>query len=539
MTLFRYGGGIYCTSSSSPTISNVKIQNNTATHGAGIYIEGSSPSLSYLKINNNNSNQRGGGVYSKNSILDLKNSVISNNTANLENLAWEGGGIHIDGGTALMTECIIKGNTARYGGGIYLSSSGNNALINSVVSGNTANNQGNGGAIYFAAAYLNVVNSTIVSNTVSEDGSSIRNAVWMASNSSMSFSNSILYNSGIGEIGNDNLTYDGTGAFDYVASISYSIVEGWNVSSNGIINSNPIFMDLANGDYRLSNYSPAIGTGTGNGAPRNDLNGDIRPSPSGSSPDMGAYENALGSPSHNELIYVSTEGFDEGSVGTESSPFKTIQAAIDYSLNGDSILVNPGTYIENINYNGKDIVIGSLFLTTQDTSYIESTVIDGNEQGSVVTFQNEETLSAELSGLTIQNGAADNGGGIFVQGSSPTLTYLLVKDNQALEGGGLYIHSSAPLLENLTISSNVSFTRAGGIMAWQDSYLTMKNSIIRDNSAATWGGGGWLNQGSYQAVKFISNTADKGGGFGTEGIPEFINCLVSGNEAEQGGGIFC
>ena len=298
-----------------------------------------------------------------------------------------GGGIHIDGGTALMTECIIKGNTARYGGGIYLSSSGNNALINSVVSGNTANNQGNGGAIYFAAAYLNVVNSTIVSNTVSEDGSSIRNAVWMASNSSMSFSNSILYNSGIGEIGNDNLTYDGTGAFDYVASISYSIVEGWNVSSNGIINSNPIFMDLANGDYRLSNYSPAIGTGTGNGAPRNDLNGDIRPSPSGSSPDMGAYENALGSPSHNELIYVSTEGFDEGSVGTESSPFKTIQAAIDYSLNGDSILVNPGTYIENINYNGKDIVIGSLFLTTQDTSYIESTVIDGNEQGSVVTFQ--------------------------------------------------------------------------------------------------------------------------------------------------------
>ena len=61
-------------------------------------------------------------------------------------------------------------------------------------------------------------------------------------------------------------------------------------------------------------------------------------------------------------------------------------------------------------------------------------------------------------------------------------------------------------------------------MAWQDSYLTMKNSIIRDNSAATWGGGGWLNQGSYQAVKFISNTADKGGGFYTEGIPEFINC---------------
>ena len=39
-------------------------------------------------------------------------------------------------------------------------------------------------------------------------------------------------------------------------------------------------------------------------------------------------------------------------------------------------------------------------------------------------------------------------------------------------------------------------------------------------------------------MKFISNSANRGGGFGTEAIPEFINCLVSGNEAEQGGGIF-
>ena len=66
------------------------------------------------------------------------------------------------------------------------------------------------------------------------------------------------------------------------------------------------------------------------------------------------------------------------------SLFSTIQTAINYSSNGDTVLVQPGTYVENINYNGKNIVVGSLYLTTQDTSYISSTIIDGNQTGSVL-----------------------------------------------------------------------------------------------------------------------------------------------------------
>jgi len=48
----------------------------------------------------------------------------------------------------------------------------------------------------------------------------------------------------------------------------------------------------------------------------------------------------------------------------------TIQADIDAATNGDTVLVQPETCVENFNFNGKNIVLGSLILTTGDTSYI-------------------------------------------------------------------------------------------------------------------------------------------------------------------------
>jgi len=81
----------------------------------------------------------------------------------------------------------------------------------------------------------------------------------------------------------------------------------------------------------------------------------------------------------------------------------TIQAGIEVSIDADTVLVHPGTYVENINYNGKDITVASLFHTTQDTSYISQTIIDGNNTASVVTFENGEN-QALICGFTITNG---------------------------------------------------------------------------------------------------------------------------------------
>ena len=84
------------------------------------------------------------------------------------------------------------------------------------------------------------------------------------------------------------------------------------------------------------------------------------------------------------LLYSSTITIDINGGGN----YSTIQEGIDASANGDTVLVYPGTYYENVNFNGKSITLASLELITGDESYADSTVIDGNQTGSCIRLDN-------------------------------------------------------------------------------------------------------------------------------------------------------
>ena len=175
--------------------------------------------------------------------------------------------------------------------------------------------------------------------------------------------------------------------------------------------------------------------------------------------------------------HIAADGSDVTGDGSEAEPFATIQHGIDMASSGDTVLVHPGVYKENIDFSGKDIVLGSLLVTTGDMGYIHQTVINGNRNDHVVTFVNGEPATARLSGFTITNGYAHgtsapeySGGGVFCVGSNPTLTHLKISGNEATnEGGGLYLAHCSSTIQDVLVTNNLSGGggRRNPIFLWQ------------------------------------------------------------------------
>ena len=87
----------------------------------------------------------------------------------------------------------------------------------------------------------------------------------------------------------------------------------------------------------------------------------------------------------------------------------TIQGGISMAFNGDTVLVNNGTYYENINFVGKSITVASHYYIDGDTSHISNTIIDGSnhsdpDSGSVVYFISGEDTTSIICGFTITSG---------------------------------------------------------------------------------------------------------------------------------------
>jgi hypothetical protein len=171
----------------------------------------------------------------------------------------------------------------------------------------------------------------------------------------------------------------------------------------------------------------------------------------------------------------------------------SIQAGINASSTGDTILVQPGTYYENIDYNGHNVTVASLYLTTQDTSYILQTIIDGNQNDSVVKFTGDVSGLAKLIGFTIINGYSLVGGGIRVwENCDPFISNVIIRENTSSMGGGIGCFYAEPVIESSVITDNTSEDIGGGIGATDYCTITLNDVEISNNVASGKGGGIYL-----------------------------------------------
>ena len=397
------------------TITGGHVTGTGGVYGGGIncaYTQEITPTVRNCIITGNTA-KRGGGLY--NCDGPIINCMITNNTT----ATWGGGGLRDCDG--LIQDCIITGNYgADNGGGLF---NCHGTIINCLVVDNDCT--GHGGGMYEC-------HGTIMHCTVADN----ENEGLYGCNGTVT--NCIVWGNADGDV---------------VASVlpTYSCF-GEGTTGTGNIAGNPQFMDPNGGDYRLAVSSSCIDAGTDAGVdmdiaglprpfdvPGIDNNGALDEF------DMGAYE------ADHQTVPVGTyhvdgiNGDDNNSGLTHETAFATIGKGVDVAADGDTVLVWPGMYFESIDFGGKAITVAS----AADAAVIDGggdVVVSGQTEtpGEIgidsevgfggVVFQSQEGPDSVLSHFVIQNWTA----GVFCSGSSPTIQHVTVVNNDygAMAFGG-------------------------------------------------------------------------------------------------------
>ncbi len=230
--------------------------------------------------------------------------------------------------------------------------------------------------------------------------------------------------------------------------------------------------------------------------------------------------------------------------------YSSIQSGINASTDGDTVLVQPGLYEGNIDFYGNDITLASLYLTTQDTSYISQTVIKGVSGAvKVIDIGWGSEISPVLCGFTIRN-VSDNKRNIQISNNaSPIIMNNRIYFSNSSNYCGIYMYESSPTIEgNVIIGNQLSVLSTYGIQVGSESEnVTIRNNEIKNvdigiqlssntstkiinNLISNCREGIWSFSSS---SRFINNTIVNNSHYGFfaygSSQPELINCILYGN----------
>jgi len=220
--------------------------------------------------------------------------------------------------------------------------------------------------------------------------------------------------------------------------------------------------------------------------------------------------------------YVNDDASGANTGTSWTDAYTNLHSALAAAQNRDQIWVASGRYVGNFTltlgvklYGG---FAGTETQLTQRNWSANPTILDGNQNGSVVMSPSGATATTRIDGFTITNGTGT------------------VVNTYYTYGGGLYLYNSSPTIVNNTITGNiVSYEgSSGGGLSLYDSSPTIANNMIAGNSAGSYGGGLYLSGGSPRIVNstITGNSAHESGGLSLHGSsPAIANTIVAFNSS--------
>jgi len=307
----------------------------------------------------------GGGMFNNNnSSPKVTNCIFSSNLAGNASGHSEGGGMCNDNSSPIVTNCTFSSNHSRFGGGM-----SNDNSLPTVTNCTFFSNHSRvaGGGMWNFESSPKITNSTFFSNsaTTSQGG-----GIYSFNNSTITLTNSIVWGNTNEQIHN--------GYTSTPSTIKYSNIQGGCSSSSDVqcvanIDSNPLFFNAENGDFRLQDGSPSINTGSNAGLPADladldgngdrdepipyDLNGNQRIYDS--IVDMGAFEKH---PMPPEIVNIKTKSSTEIEV-----------------IFGDTVTVDSSETIANYSINNRITVSNASLNADNRTVTLTVSNLSGND----------------------------------------------------------------------------------------------------------------------------------------------------------------
>jgi nitrous oxidase accessory protein NosD len=176
------------------------------------------------------------------------------------------------------------------------------------------------------------------------------------------------------------------------------------------------------------------------------------------------------------LVVLVVSSNSQAAVRHVPAEYPTIQVAVNAASIGDTILVAPGTYFENVVINRRVALIS--------VAGAELTTIDGRDLGTVVLVQ-KQVDHAVIEGFRVTHGRAiSHAGGIsveidFVTGGYATIRRNIVEHNYSEGGpGGIYSVRQSIVEDNIIQNNNEEISKGIGAMEVSG---TIERNIIRNN----------------------------------------------------------